>query len=431
MGAVLILIYLCLVLAPLGLAWVQDLQARALLDELATGTGMAALAILLVEFLLSGRFRTISRPFGMDVTMRFHQLLARTALALVVLHPVLYTTWDKRPQGHPQAFQSVTYDATGLLTGIAAFLLLGAIIAMAMNRSDLGYRYELWRLIHGLTATAMAGLAVFHATDLGRYSAAPALYWYWWGLFALAVLSLLFVYIVKPLARLRRPWHVAHVAHVAERMWHITLAPEGHDGLTYQAGQFAWARFGQSAFGLNENPFSIASAPAAGPEVSFLIKELGDSTRSIGALKPGTCAYLDAPHGHLTIANRDAPGIALIAGGVGLAPMLGILREMKATGDTRPTSLLYGNRHKGQIAFSEELDTLTGEVHHVLTEPDAHWTGDTGYIDHALLARHFTDRTDWLFVLCGPPPMLDAVEDALIALGVPARNILSERFVYD
>ena len=431
MGALLILFYLALVFAPLGISWMQDVPQRGLWDELATGAGMAGLAILLVEFVLSGRFRTISRPFGMDVTMRFHQLLARTSLALLFLHPILYTTWDNRSAAHPQRFGAVSFDAYGLVTGIIAWLLLGGIVAMALNRSDLGYRYEIWRFLHGIAAVAMALLAVLHATWSGLHSASGGLYWYWWGLFGVAVLSLMFVYLVKPLGRLRRPWRVADVIPVAERMWQVTLAPNGHNGLRYQAGQFAWARFDKSAFGISENPFSIASAPAAGPNVSFLIKELGDTTNKIGSLAPGSRAYLDAPHGHLTLAGRTEPGIALIAGGVGLAPMLGILRELEATGDPRPTVLVYGNRHKGQIAFADELDRLAGEVHHILSEPGADWTGETGFLDREKLARLFQNRTDWLFVLCGPPPMLDAVEDGLIGIGVPARNILSERFVYD
>jgi len=69
----------------------------------------------------------------------------------------------------------------------------------------------------------------------------------------------------------------------------------------------------------------------------------------------------------------------------------------------------------------------------VLSEPPPGWTGATGMIDAALLRRHFggASRCDWLYILCGPPAMLDAVEAALIALGIPAARILSERFVYD
>lgn len=438
MRLVLILGYLALALAPLALSASQGLPPRALLDELATGAGLVALAILLVEFVLSGRFRVIMRPFGMDITMRFHQLLARTALALVLIHPILYTTWQ-RPDALPndptrQSF--VALELHGLLDGIYAFLLLGALIAMAILRSDLGYRYEIWRAMHGLGAVLVAWFGIQHATDLGRYSQSETLVWFWWVLFALAVLSLLFVYLAKPVAKLRKPWRIKSLNRTADRTWHVTLQPDGHTGISYQAGQFAWINLGHTPFGLAENPFSIASAPAAGPDLSFLIKELGDSTSQLGKLHPGTRAYVDAPHGSLTIANRPEPGIALIAGGVGLAPMMGILRELAATNDPRPAALVYGNRHAGQIACRDELESYAAkgtEITHVLSEPGPDWTGETGLISADLIRRLFDapERRNWLFVLCGPPPMLDSVEDALLAIGVESHQILSERFVYD
>lgn len=89
MKAFLIFSYVALALTPLVLAALQGLAPRGTLDELATGAGLVALAILLVEFVLSGRFRPVMQPFGMDVTMRFHQLMARTILVFVLVHPIL------------------------------------------------------------------------------------------------------------------------------------------------------------------------------------------------------------------------------------------------------------------------------------------------------------------------------------------------------
>jgi predicted ferric reductase len=437
MIALLILAYLALALAPLALSAAQDLPPRAVTDELASGLGMVALAILLVEFILSGRFRSISRPIGMDVTMRFHQLLARSALVLVLLHPILYSTWQRAEANDPTRQGFVSFELHGLVPGIISFLLLGAIVAMAIGRSELGYRYEIWRFLHGISAVAMAFFGVLHATRLGRYSQESALEWFWWAMLGLAVLSLLFVYIAKPIRKMTRPWKVTSVEKAADRMWHVTLEPDGHDGLTYEAGQFAWANFGHNAFSLHENPFSITSSPTAGPAVSFLIKELGDSTNRIGRLRPGTRAYLDAPHGNMTTVGRNEPGIALIAGGVGIAPMIGILREMRATADTRPSILVYGNRHERQIACPAELEHFARmpgtDVVHILSEPGPGWTGLTGHPDRKTLQALFDtpDRKRWLYILCGPPIMLDTVEDALIGIGIPSSQILSERFVYE
>lgn len=439
MGALpLMLLYVLVVLLPLGLAWLQGNPPRSIGDELASGAGMLALIIILVEFVMSGRFRIISRRIGSDVTMRMHQLLARSALVLAVLHPFLYrSSTGPSPEWDTSRVHHITWDLSAIWPGIAAFVLLPALIVLALGRRTLDFKYETWRLMHGIGALLIAGMGVLHATRAGRYSADPTLAALWWGLLAIAVVSLIFVYGLRPLSQLRQPWTVTSVTPAAERTWEVTLKPQRPFPWRYQAGQFAWLNIGHSPFSLYENPFSIASAPAQGPEIGFVIKELGDFTDTLGQITPGTRAYVDGPHGHLSPAGHPAPGIALIAGGVGIAPMLGILRELAATGDTRPTTLIYGNRHRGQIANREELDALARDhgtqVVHVMSEPAPDWTGEAGFVTPDLLKRYVgqPEQRDWLFILCGPTAMMEAVEEALLGMGVAPRNILSERFVYD
>ena len=438
-AGLLISLYLALALGPLGLSWAQGRAPRSPWDELSTGLGLLALAMILVEFLLLGRFRAVTRRVGSDVVMRSHQLLARAALVFAVLHPFFYISplapappWDVGRQ------TAIVWSWPAIWPGIVAWLLLGGLVAMALGRDISGLRYQHWRLLHGLGAVAVAGFGVLHALRAGRYSGDETLGWLWLAMLVLALAALAQVYAVAPLLRLRRPFRVSAVRKEADRTWSLALAPDFDGRLRYRAGQFAWLNIGHPIFSLDENPFSIASAPSAGPEIQFLIKELGDFTRTVGRIAPGTRAWLEAPHGHLTVnGHADAPGIALIAGGVGLAPLMGILRELAATGDLRSSVLLYGNRHAGQIAFAEELEALARnhgtEVVHILSEPPPGWTGETGMVTPDLLRRQFgtPDRRDWLYVLCGPPPMMRMVEDTLTGLGVPASRILSEQFVYD
>lgn len=79
--ALLLALYLALAALPLALASLQSLPRRPWPDELASGLGMTALAVLLMEFLLSGRYRALSAGVGMDLTMRFHQMMAIAAKA--------------------------------------------------------------------------------------------------------------------------------------------------------------------------------------------------------------------------------------------------------------------------------------------------------------------------------------------------------------
>jgi len=202
---VLVPLYFVLVVLPLALAWAQGLPPRPMADELASGAGLVALAMILAEFFLLGRFRSVTRRAGSDVVMRAHQILARAALVLAVVPPFLYVSpmtpppiWDVTSR------TALNYGWAELWPGIAAWLLLGGLVAMAIVRDVSGARYEHWRLLHGLGAVLVAGFGVLHVLRAGRYSADPLLGWVWIALLALAVGALLHVYLVAPLIRWRR-----------------------------------------------------------------------------------------------------------------------------------------------------------------------------------------------------------------------------------
>ena len=97
--AVLLAVYLLIALAPLALSYLQDLPPRSFTDELSSALAMIAFAMLLMEFVLSGRFKSVSGHTGIDLTMRFHQLIARTLTAFILIHPFMYVT----PIAHPLA----------------------------------------------------------------------------------------------------------------------------------------------------------------------------------------------------------------------------------------------------------------------------------------------------------------------------------------
>ncbi len=96
--------------------------------------------------------------------------------------------------------------------------------------------------------------------------------------------------------------------------------------------------------------------------------------------------------------------------------------------------LVYADRTAEQFVHREELEALAREAGTelvlVLDEPPAGWTGETGRIDRAMLGRLFgtPERRQWLFLLCGPVPMLKSVEESLMDIGVPSDRILAEKF---
>ena len=430
--------YLALALAPLGLAYAQGLQPRGFWDEFSSALAMVAFAMLLMEFVLSGRFRGVSGRIGIDLTMRFHQLIARTLTAFVLVHPFLYATPLNRPLPWDASGRfTLGLDAASIATGIVAWLLLAILVVLGIARDKLPYSYEAWRLSHGLGAAVIAVAGAHHAIEAGRYSGQPTLEAYWLGMVGIALLTLLAVYVVTPLLQLRHPYRVVSVEKAALKTWSLVIEPIRGQAMNFEAGQFVWLTLGRTPFAITEHPFSISSCPVERPRLGFTIKEAGDFTDTIGSLQPGTRAYVDGPHGNVTLSGRAVSGLTLIAGGVGIAPIMSILRQLRAERDPRPIKLVYGNRVAEQILYRSELDEMTQDLrldlHLVLSEPPPSWDGPVGLLDGPVLARVLDDATaaDWLYVVCGPAPMIDEIEDSLEALGVPMRQIVSEKFSYD
>lgn len=434
----LLALYCAIVLLPLLLATMQGLPRRPFLDELSSALAMVAFAMLLVEFTLSGRIKQVSDPIGIDITMRFHQLAARTVVVFLLLHPFLYTLPENR--NYPWEFtgqytQGLTPAST--VSGIAAWLLLGILVFWAIARDHLPYRYETWRLLHALGALLIAIFGLHHTLVAGRYSGDPYLTAFWSIATIIAVLCLAKTYILVPLRQASSPYQLSKVEKAADKTWRLELQPTTAHHMIYQAGQFVWLKFFKPWARLTDHPFSISSAPSQGETIEFLIKENGDFTSQIGQLKLGLPAYLDGPHGNVLL-EKGGKGVALIAGGVGLAPLMSLLREHYLTKDPRPVVLIYGNRVESQIAFRDELEEITDErpdikIHHVLSEPPPGWQGLQGLVDLETLNNCLPvrDRQDWQYYICGPAEMIDAVENNLTSMGVPLRNIISERFRYD
>jgi predicted ferric reductase len=432
----LLILYGSIALAPLGLAAALGMPKRALRDELASGLAMVGFAMLLMEFVLSGRLKKVSGRVGIDLTMRFHQLIAWTILAFLLAHPFVYQSRLSVPVDAPG---QPGLDLTGMsmVSGGLALGLLAVLVVVAVFRDRCGDSYEGWRLMHGLGAVAVALLGFHHALDAGRYAGHPAMAAYWLGLCAVALGAYGYVHFITPLRQTRHPHRVTSVRRVALKTWEVAVEPVSGHAIEFTAGQFVWLTLGRSPYAVMEHPFSIVSAPAERPRIAFAIKEVGDFTRTVGNTPVGAPAYLDGPHGNFVVEGRSAAGLAFIAGGVGIAPVLSILRQCRAEGDRRPMLLLYGNRVLEQILYPAELDSMREnldlKIHHVLSEPPAGWSGPVGQLDEECLryCLDMPDRGHWLYLVCGPTPMIEAVERALERMGVPLRRIVSEKFKYD
>jgi predicted ferric reductase len=429
-GAFWIIVYVALCIAPLLVASIGvDPPGRGLVNDFSIALGFVGLAMMTLQFALVGRFQHIAAPYGMDALIQYHRQIAYVAVAFVLAHPILLFVSDPAKL----ALLNLPRAPWRARFAVTSVVLLLALVATSVWRKKLRLRYEAWQLLHGLLAVGIVALALAHATKVGYYLAKP-----WqrglWGAISIALVGLLgWVRIVKPLLSFRRPWIVEEV--IAERggATTVVLRPKGHPGFSFEPGQFAWIVIGRSPFALTQHPFSISSSPEEPGRVSFTIKARGDFTSSIAAVKPGTRAYVDGPHGVFSMDRNEGPGFVLIGGGVGITPLISMLRAMADREDPRPVVLFYGNRDWDGVTFREEIEALSARLRltvvHVLEKPHEGWDGERGFIDAAVLDRHLPPRRGRLqYFICGPGPMMDAVERALHRLGVPAERVQTERF---
>ena len=398
--------------------------------DLSMGLGLAGLAVAAAQSALTARFRRVGAPFGLDILYYFHRWMGAGALALLTGH------WLVLRATAPAALApSLPGAAPHYMTaGRAALLLFALLVGSSLWRKRLRIEYDRWRWLHAALAVVGVLLAVAHIWGAGYYSRVPGeralLAGYgigWLGLVG-------YVRVWRPLRLRALPYRVTGVRAERGRSWTLTVVPDGHGGLRFEPGQFAWLTLRASPFAAREHPFSFSGSAERAEVLEFTIRELGDFTSTVGTVAPGEVAYVDGPYGSFTVDRYpDAPGFGMVAGGVGIAPIMSMLRTLADRGDRRPLSLVYANDRWEDALFREELAALEHRldlrVEHVLREPFAGWTGATGYVTEDVLRRALSsDPTRLVYFLCGPRPMTDAVQAALRRLGVPLHRTHHELF---
>ena len=431
-GAVWIIVYLLFILAPLfALLAGSWPPARGFWTEFSVALGYAGLAIMGLQFGLTARFRYVTEPWGEDVIYHFHRQISQIAVGLVVAHMLIL--FAVQPQLlAPLNIIEAPWSARFAVVAVASLV---ALIVMALWRVKLNINYETWHLTHILLAVVAITAGIVHMVGSSFYLADPWKRALWIGLTLFWIGLLFYVRIVKPLVILRRPYRVSEVRKERGDTWTLVMQPDGHSGFRFTPGQFGWLTLWGTPFKITGHPFSFSSSAAvADGRVEITIRNLGDFTSGIQQVPKGRRVYLDGPYGAFTIGN-PADMHVLIAGGIGVTPMMSMIRTLADRGDKRPVILIYGSKDWESITFREELETLKSwlglTVVHVLANPPADWTGEQGYITADLFKRHLPPPyADHEYFICGPDVMMDAIEKALGELGVPLSKYHSERYSF-
>jgi len=422
--------YFLMVFLPLVLLMILPRpEGREFLREVSVALGFLAMALLGLQTIPTSRLKFFTKVFPMDTLYTFHHGLSIFTFLIALAHPILLFI------NNPETLRLLNLIEAPWRARAAVISILAMIILVVTSvwREMMKLKYDVWRWIHDGLSFLAIGLALYHMFKVNHYMSLPYQKVIWLVLTGIWTLIILYIRVARPIIMLNKPYKVVKLQEERSQSWSLYLKPDGHPGMDFEAGQFAWIT-NESPFIFRENPFSFStSAEAESKVIGFTIKELGDFTETVKEFKIGDTIYVDGPYGTFSMDEHFCKDMVFIAGGIGSAPVMSMLRTL-ADRDCRKTlTFFYGNPTWETVIYREELAELDKKFNlnivHVLEQPPEGWEGESGFITVDILRRHLPDNfKESTFFLCGPLPMIKAVESALRALDVPPAHVFSEQY---
>jgi len=392
-------------------------------------TGLLAAYLLPVQVLMLARLPLLEWIAGFDRLTHWHKLNGKIVLYLILVHVVLITVGYAMTRKVSVLAESsiLLSQYYGIVAALVGTLLIILVVVSSLFIVRRRLRFETWYAVH-LVAYAGVTLTYFHETRTGLdFIANPLAAAYWLG-FYLVTLQLVIIFrILQPV--FRNGFHKLRVGRVVKEPGQATsvyVTGRHLDWLNAKAGQFFIWRFATPGRVWEAHPFSLSAAPN-GRWLRLTAKAVGDFTTGLNRLKPGTRVIVEGPFGSMTDDIRSRDKVALIAGGIGITPLRALAETM--TGDV---VLIYRAMTDADIVFREELDALAEKrhfrVHYIVG--DHRLPENRDLMSPAHLRRIVPDISAREIYLCGPPAMVDAIEDGVRHLGVPDKCIHVERFAF-
>lgn len=394
---------------------------------------VTAFSILMLQPVLSARFHWVEKPFGLDRIFKFHRTSGVAAGMFALLHPIMLVL------GSRSLALFTDFSAPWQINaGRAALLVLVLYGLAALYRRSLKIPFQIWLRMHNAAAPLIIALAFLHSWGIAiRYMPEP-LRIAWFIYAAACLFSYLHLTLYQRLSARRNPLSVTEVNKVTGNTWEIVMArPDGKRPFDYLPGQFLFLTLLRGrGLPVEEHPFTISTSPADGEHIAVTVKESGDFTMTAGKTKPGDKAAVLGPYGRFSFTLHPAgKRTVFIAGGIGITPILSMLRYMARMGIRGEKVLFYANRTQSDIAFREELEGMAQPGNpmdltlvHVLSSPLEGWPGERGRLDGNLLGKYLGSFDGTAYYICGPPPMMESVAGALLLGGADSGSIHMEKF---
>jgi len=217
---------------------------------------------------------------------------------------------------------------------------------------------------------------------------------------------------------------IVKIEQLTEREKLFTLyLKDGHD-LGHKAGQFVEV----SVFGIGEAPISVTSSPTRNGTFELCVREVGDVTRALHRMEPGSTVGIRGPFGNgFPVEKMRGKDLLFAPGGIGLFPLRSVIQQVL---DERESFgrviILYGARNPSELLFKDELAQWEArddvEFHVTVDRGDESWTGNVGVIT-TLFPKVTINPRNTVALTVGPPVMYRFVLMELLSKGIQDGNI--------
>jgi predicted ferric reductase len=389
-----------------------------------TGTYFAIVGIFLVS-----RIPWVERGVGHDRLVTWHRKLGPWSLYLIGAHVFFivlsFAGQDNLPIAVEMWRMLNSFDWMWL--ALAGFVLMVMAGVTSYKKARAKMSYETWWIVHIYTYFAIAASFMHQVLNGQMFVNHPLNRFYWTALYiTLAASVLTFRFGIPTWRSLRHNLVVEKV--VVEGPGIISIIMKGRKlhKLEAEGGQFFSWRFMTRGHALMSHPYSLSAAPTEN-HLRITVKDLGDHSRSVAFIKPGTRVFVEGPYGAFTAGRATMKHIVLVGGGVGITPVRALLDEFK---NGVQIDLIYRISRAEDVVLREELDYIqensggTVRVHYLAGSRSEH------PMDAEALEALVPRIADSDIYICGPAPLVESVKAAAVELGVPKNRFHDESFSY-
>lgn len=212
---------------------------------------------------------------------------------------------------------------------------------------------------------------------------------------------------------------------------------EKPEGFTYIAGEFMYFTLPQLKYpdprGTTRH-FTLSSSPTEDYlSLTTRLREQSGYKKTLNEFSLGSVVDARGPTGVLIMPDDVQNPQVMLAGGIGITPFRSRIKYVTDKNLPIQIHLIYANSHTEEITFKKELDEISQahkniKVTYFVSEPTSNWKGEKGRINSNFLSQlttHYSQSTYWV---CGPPPMVTAMEEILEQMKIPTEQIKTEKF---